>query len=108
MASCVWQCTLALGSISSPNGAFPLGDLSEKRKSKRGSFARLGYYSWQTAREDARGATAETPKVDPSYIGSFRIFGHGGVSGKKDTATYREGHKMGVIYIFRTSCCPTQ
>jgi hypothetical protein len=32
MASCVWQCTLALGSISSPNRALPLGDLSEKRK----------------------------------------------------------------------------
>jgi hypothetical protein len=83
VASCVCQCTLALGCISSPNGAFPLGDPSEKRRSKRGSFAGPGYYSWRPAREDAGVATAETPKDDPSYIGSCRIFGHGGCFGEE-------------------------
>src|SRR5215208_1226579 len=34
---------------------FPLGDLSEKRKSKRSSFARPAYYSWRLPREDAYG-----------------------------------------------------
>jgi hypothetical protein len=57
---------------------------------------------------DNEGATAETPNDDPSYIGSFRIFGHGDVSGKKDTATCRGGHKMRLISDLRTSCCPTQ
>jgi hypothetical protein len=34
--------------------------------------------------------------------------GTGDVSGKKGTATCREGHKMPLICDFRTSCCPTQ
>jgi hypothetical protein len=42
MVSCNKQCTLASGRISSPNDAFPLGDLSEKRYSKRGSHAKRG------------------------------------------------------------------
>ena len=42
MVSCVWQCTLASGRISSPNDAFPLGDLAEKRYSKRGNCAKRG------------------------------------------------------------------
>jgi hypothetical protein len=32
---------------------------------------------------DNEGATAETPKDDPSYVGSFRIFGHGGCFGEE-------------------------
>jgi len=28
-------------------------------------------------------ATAETPKDDPTYVGSFRIFGHGGCFGEE-------------------------
>jgi hypothetical protein len=32
-----------LGTISSPNEVFPLGDLSDKRYSKRGSFAKPEY-----------------------------------------------------------------